>query len=274
MVEFLAARFLGLDDDRRAIVEFSGGRVPAYVLAGVPQLNDTVWVQVLDGVAFVHGPTVPKPDEGGILTASGGSAVVQTDIGDINASYDNGLLLLDPGDIVHLVWGPSGAWIDGIKVAYTPPAPPPPPITTPTVRTVEFGPIDSGSFQSGYGWRTNEVWSSASNQGGWFYGPAFRDTIPDAAVVHGAQIYLPPPTRLLGAMPFGRHDWDYKPGGAMTVHSTSTLPGTSGWVNIPTGLIDHLKQNPGGLGFNYGGYNIWPGTQRDGMSGRVRVTFG
>lgn len=274
MADFLAAIFRGLDTDRRALVEFSGGRVPAYVLAGIPPLNESVWVQVQDGVAFMHGPVIPKPDEGGVVTAAGGTATVQTDIGDVIARYDNGLLLLDPGDVVHMVWGPSGAWIDGVKVDYTPAPPPPPPTPAPTRRTVEFGAIDSGSFQPGYGWRTNEVWSSASNHGGWFYGSAIRDTIPDDAPISGAQIYLPPPVRLLGAMPFGRHGADSKPTGALTFADTSTLPGTSGWVNIPFSLIDHLKSNPGGLGFNYGGYNVWPGTQRDGQSGRLRVTFG
>lgn len=274
MTDFLAATFRGLDDEHRAIVEFSGGRVPAYALTTLPPLNETVWVQLAGSVAYMHGPVVPKPDEGGVVSASAGVAVVQTDIGDVTAAYDNGLLLLDPGDIVHMVWGPSGAWIDGVKTDYTPPTPPAPPAPEQTRRTVEFGAIDSGSYQSGYGWRTNEVWSSASNQGGWFYGSAIRDTIPDAAPIYVAQIYLPPPTKLTGARPFGRHDYDTKPGGALTVHAASTLGATSGWVDIPLTLIDHLRANPGGLGFDYGGYNIWPGTQRDGQSGRLRVTFG
>lgn len=274
MAEFLSAVFRGLDSDHRAIVEFGGGRVPAHALTTLPPVDETVWVQIESGVAFMHGPTVPKPDEGGVVEASTGVAVVQTDIGDVTAAYDNGLLLLDPGDIVHLVWGPSGAWIDGVKVNYTPPPPPPPPVPIVTRQTVEFGAVDSGSYQPGYGWRTNEVWSSANNQGAWFYGPTIRDTIPDGAPIHSAEIYLPTPVRLTGAMPFGRHDFDYKPGSAPTYYATSTLPGTAGWVPIPTYLIEHLKANPGGLGFAYGGYNIWPGTQRDGQSGRLRVTFG
>lgn len=272
-VRFLTGTFRGLDPDNRAVVDFSGGRVPAYPVSMVHLPGEQVWVQIVDGVAYMHGPVTPKPDEGEVVSASGGTAELKTTVGTVTANYDHGLLLIDPLDIVHLVWGPSGAWIDGVKVDFTPPPPPPPPITPVTRHTVEFSAVDSGSYQSGYGWRTNEVWSSANNMGGWFYGSQISDTIPDTAPIISAQIYLPNPNRLLGAMPFGRHNQAAKPGGALTFSDVITLGATSGWVNIPTTYIDYLKTNPGGFGFGYGGYNIWPGTQRDGQSGRVRVTY-
>lgn len=272
-VKFLAAVFRGLDADRRALVDFDGGRVPAYVLSGwPPPLNEAVWVQIVDGVAYMHGPTVPKPDEATVLTASGGVATLDTDIGPVTAAYLDGSTV-SSGDIVRLSWGPSGAWVLGVTTEAVPPAVPGAPGGGPGRRTVEFTAIDSGSYQSAYGWRTNEVWSSASNQGAWFYGSVIADTIPDSAGIVSAAIYLPLPTRLLGAMPFGRHGYGSKPGGAVSFAATSTLPGTSGWVPIPTTLIDHLKSNIGGLGFDYGGYNIWPGTQSDGQSGKLRITF-
>jgi hypothetical protein len=272
-VRFLPATYRGLDADNRALVDCDGGRVPAYVLPGMaPMLNEPVWVEIVDGVAYMHGPTTLRSDEGTIVTAADGVAELTTATGDVTASYENGIPLT-PGDVVRLSWGPSGAWIMGVAVEAVPPVVPPSTGGGGGRRTVEFTALDSGSFQPGYGWRTNEVWSSLSNRGAWFYGSQLRDTIPDSASIVSAQIYLPAPAKIVGGRPFGRHSFDSKPAGAITATDTSTLPGTSGWVDIPTSLIDHLKSNPGGLGFNNGGDNRWPGTQRDGQSGRVRVTF-
>lgn len=272
VVKFLPAVFRGVDSDRRALVDFDGGRVPAYPLLPLPALNENVWVSLVDGVAFMFGPTVPKPDEGTVLTAAGGSANVDTEIGTVQARYQDGSTV-SSGDVVRLSWSASGPWVLGVTAEYVAPSVPSAPGGGGGRRTVEFTALDSGSYQSGFGWRTNEVWSSASNQGGWFYGSSIADTIPDSASIVSAEIFLPAPTRLLGAMPFGRHGFGSKPGGALSFAGVTTLPGTSGWVPIPTALIDHLKANVGGLGFDYGGYNIWPGTQRDGQSGKVRVVF-
>ena len=269
-VRFLPGSFRGLDTDLRAIVDFSGGRVPAHVLGPVPAINDSVWVQIVNGVAYMHGPTTPKPDEGTIALAVSGTATVTTSIGDIEATYDDGLLLLDPGDVVRLLWGPSGAWILGVTVSALAPDVPPGPGGGSGRQTREFTAIDSGSWQSGFGWRTQDIWSSSNNKSGWFYGSQIVDTIPDTASIVSSQIFLPNPIRLSGARPFGRHAYTEKPGGEPTISATSTLPGTSGWVDIPTTLIDHLKANPGGLGFGFGGYNVWPG---GGQSGTVRVTY-
>jgi hypothetical protein len=272
-VRFLPAIYRGLDGDLRALVDFNGGRVPAYILPGMaPMLNESVWVEVVDGVAYLHGPTTLRSDEGTIVTAADGVAAVTTATGDATAAYEDGIPL-SPGDVVRLSWGPSGAWILGVAIEAVPPDVPPSPDSVGDRRTVEFSALDSGSYQPGYGWRTKDVWSSENNSGGWFYGTQIKDTIPDTASIVTAQIYLPAPTKLSGARPFGRHGHASKPGGALTFSDTSTLAGTSGWVDIPTSLIDHLKVNDGGLGFGTGGYNIWPGTQRDGQSGKVRVTF-
>lgn len=272
-VRILPAVYRGMDEDRRALVDFDGGRVPAYVLGGMaPMLNEPVWVQMVDGVAYMHGSTVPKPDEGTVLTAASGVANLDTDIGPVTARYLDGSTV-SSGDIVRLFWGPSGPWVLGVTTESTPADVPPVGSGSGGRQTIDFSSLDSGSYQSGYGWRINEVWSSASNAGAWFYGTQITDTIPDSAVIVSAAIYLPTPIRLLGAAPFGRHGYTWKPGGDPGITATSTLPGTAGWVAIPTSLIDHLKANPGGLGFDYGGYNIWPGRQIDGDSGRLRITF-
>lgn len=270
-VQVIPGFYRGLDG-LRALVDFSGGRVPAHPALGfIPEVNDPVWVAVVDGVAWMIGPTVLRPGNGEVVSESSGIAVVDTVIGEVSATYNSGSTL-SPGDQVKLYWN-EGCHIIGVR-SDSPVAPVPPPAGGGGggVQTITFSAIDSGSYQSGYGWRINDVWSSASNIGAWFYGTKIRDTIPDSAVINNAEIYLPL-VKDLGAFPFGRHDYATKPAGSISFSGVTTLPGKSGWVPIPTSLIDHLKVNTGGLGFGLGGYNIWAGTQRDGQSGTVRVTY-
>lgn len=271
-VRVIAGNYRGLDG-LRALVDFDGGRVPAhFATSWRPGLNDAVWVMVVDGVAWVLGPTAPLASDGTVLSVAAGLATINTDIGQIVATYNQGTTLTAGQQVKLLPHG--GYHVIGVKS--TSPPPPEVPVGPGTGGgrvTQTFTAIDSGSYQSGYGWRINDVWSSANNYGAWFYGTKIRDTIPDNAAIVSAEIYLPPPSRLTGARPFGRHPYASKPGGAPAISAAVTLPGTSGWVAIPTSLIDHVKVNGGGFGFDLGGYNIWPGTQRDGQSGAVRVTY-
>lgn len=270
-IRFLQGAYRGLDEFGRAIVDFSGGRVPAHILQGPPAVNDTVWVQVANGVAYMHGPTVPKPTMGTVESAISGVAQLTTRIGPVSAAYDDGLLLLDPGDVVRVLWDEHGAWVLGVAVEATAPDVPVAPGGSGGRKTAEFVPVDSGSWQAGFGWRTLDVWSSANNKGAWFYGTQIADTIPDSAVIVGEpEIFLPNPTKQTGARPFGRHAYASKPSGEPTITATSTLPGTSGWVKFPTSLIEHLRSNVGGLGFDLGGWWIWPA---GGQAGTVRVTY-
>lgn len=270
-VQVVSGFYRGLDG-LRATVDFADGRVPAYFTSAYrPEVNEPVWVMVADGVAYMLGSTVPKPADGEIVSEADGVAVVSTDIGDVRATFDLGRTFT-PGDKVRLSWH-GGCWIEGVRSDLPPnPDVPPAPGGGGGVQTVVFTAIDSGSYQEGYGWRTNDVWSSASNIGAWFYGNKIMDTIPDGAAILSAEIHLPQ-VRDLGAAPFGRHDAPWKPNGPVAVHQAGELPGRAGWVPIPTSLIDHLKSHPGGLGYALGGYNIWNGIQKDGQSGAVRVTF-
>lgn len=275
VTKVIPGNYRGLDGTR-ALVDFAGGRVPVNMAtAWRPEMNEAVWVLISDGVPYLLGPTVAKPYDGTIVSTSGGFAVVDTDVGQVTATYEYGASL-SAGQQVKLMWG-NGCHIVAVMSAVpTPPDPvdpPAPAAPTPTRVTRTITANSSSSYQSGYGWRTNDVWSSAHNQGLWFYGTKIRDTIPNTATIISAQIYLPHWKQLLGARPFGRHAYASHPGGAPTISATSTLPGTSGWVSIPTTLIDWLKVNTGGVGFDIGGYNIWPGTQSDGQSGALKITY-
>lgn len=275
VVKVIPGNYRGLDG-MQALVDFSGGRVPVnFATAWRPELNEAVWVMVVDGVPFLLGPTVPKPYDGTIVSVSGGFAVVDTDIGQVDATYEFGATL-SASQQVKLIWGNGCHIVSVMSAIPTPPIvpdPPAPPAPAPSTYTKTITANTSGSYQSGSGWWTNQVWSSAHNQGLWFYGAKIRDTIPDSATINSAKIYLPRPKQLLSSRPFGRHGYGSKPSGAPTISATSTLSGTSGWVSIPTSLIDWLKVNTGGVGFDIGGYNIWPGTQSDGQSGALRITY-
>jgi hypothetical protein len=183
----------------------------------------------------------------------------------------NGVTLV-ANDIVFLDWASNGLIVGRISTPVVPEPPEEPGTSTGGARTERFYADDSGAFQAGFGWRTNDVWSSASNIGAWFYGSKIRDTIPDGAAILSATINLPLQEQL-GTAPFGRHGADRKPSGTLAITATSALPGRSGEVAIPTSLIDHLKSNAGGLGFALGGRNVWRGTQRDSASGRLTVTY-
>ena len=72
----------------------------------VPQINESVWVDSVDGLLRLVGPTTPKPGIGVVetITTAGTSAVVQTDFG----SYTLTVAPTDPmptsGDTVGIHW--------------------------------------------------------------------------------------------------------------------------------------------------------------------------
>jgi hypothetical protein len=235
--------------------------------------GDPVRLERRGGALILIGPTRARSTTGRV-TATGTLTTVEYPNGSgvTQQMRRNSLYTPAVNDLVLIDW-PSGGTIvgkiDAITATPPPPTPPPPP---PQTYDVTFLAGDSGAFQSGFGWRTNDVWGSSNNQGGWFYGSQIRDTIPDSAVIKNAWIFLPLQQQVGNAM-FGRHGSESKPGGALSFSSTSNLGNRSGDVEISTSLIDHLKANPGGLGFDYGGYNIWRGTQKDGRSGALRVIY-
>lgn len=259
-----------------AIATVIQGNSTLQVRSAAPTLppGSAVRLERRDGQLILIGPANPPSTVGLIFTigttctveyppGSGVTAVLPRDAG-----YSPTV-----GDTVLLSWTDQGGFIVG-KWSTSPTAKVPdlPPVAPAQTYDQVFTAIDSGSYQGGYGWRTNEVWSSASNIGAWFYGTKIHDSIPDSALILNAWIYLPL-RQQVGAAPFGRHGYDYKPGGSLGFAGITDLGARSGWVAIPTSLIDHLKANVGGLGYDIGGYNIWAGTQQDGQSGAVRVIY-
>lgn len=257
----------------RALVDFEGGRVPVQPAAAItPVVNDSVWVLIVDGLALMLGTTIMKPGEGTVVTVAVDSITVDTVIGQVTATYDAGAPI-SAGNIVKLLWN-EGCHVVGVKAgSVPPPIPPPAPGAGGGRVTQTFTAVDSGSHRSANGWWTNDVWASSSNRGLWFYGTKIKDTIPATAKIIAAEIYVPNPKNLTGARNFSYHGYASRPAGAPTVTTVTTLAGTSGWVPIPTSIVDFLKANVGGVGFNTGGENTWPGVQSDGQSGALRITY-
>lgn len=272
-VRIIPGNYRGIDDGR-ALVDFNGGRVPANTMGVMPAVNDPVWVAIVDGVPFMVGPTEPRMSEGSVVSASAGVATVSTDAGQVTARYNSSVLTLSPSDVVFLLWGAT-PWIPGVLSAASTPEVPSAPGGTGARVTKTFTALSSRSYDSNYSsWWTNDVWSSANNKGLWFYGSKIRDTIPDSASIVKAEIYLPlKADPFNGSPPLGRHGYASQPAGAPTISSAAVVSGKSGWVTIPASLIDHLKSNTGGLGFNTSSQTIWYGTNADGQSGAVRVTY-
>lgn len=256
-----------------ATVDQAGRRLLVRSVTQSPvRAGDSVRLSLTNNELVMLGPTSTRSVTGRVLAAGNPASVEYPNGSGVTAVLPvmNGLTLA-VNDIVYLDWGSGGLVVGRISIPIVPPTPPADPGAGGSeTRTERFDAIDSGSYQ-GY-WRTNDVWSSASNYGAWFYGSKIRDTIPDNARIDSASINLLL-DKELGAFPFGRHGFDEKPSGPLEIVATSTLPKRNGEVAIPTSLIDHLKANPGGVGFGIGGYNIWRGTQRDGSSGRLTVTF-
>lgn len=244
------------------------------VSAYPPIQGEPVRLERRGGEVLLLGPSVPRSALGRV-TATGtpritveypsGSGVTQ------QMPY-NPLYSPTVNDIVVINWESGGAVIcklTAVPNVITPdvPAPPSPSIFHPE----PFTAIDSGSFNTSR--RNNNVYASDSFTSGWFYGSTVNDTIPDTALIISARIYLPA-IQIGGAMPnLGYHSNATAPSGSLTVSGAAALSARSGWVPIPTSLIDVLKASNSGLGFNHGGYNIYKAVATDGLSGALDITY-
>lgn len=276
-VRVAAGDYRGLhpDGSLRAVVDFDGGRVPAYFQTPWrPVVNDPVWVQVVDGVAWLMGPTSPRASDGTVVSVAGGIAVITTDVGEITATYEQGTTLT-AGQQVKLQ-SHGGYHVLGVK-STSPVAPPPAPGGGGggvTEVTQTFTAVDAGSFQ-GYWW-TGRVIAGSSNEGVWLYDYKIPWTIPSTAQGVSIEIYLNP-TQIQGANPiFTLHSYGAKPAGSPGLSGGTAFAVTgAGWYPLPIEWIDSLKAGGGaaGVGLNHGGYNIFASLAQDPQSGALRIRY-
>jgi hypothetical protein len=259
-------------DGIRGVVDVGGGRIPADMAGYIPDINETVWVLFLNGTALILGPSVPKAGKGTIVGPPSGNLVqVDTVVGRLTIPYANGLTL-SAGQVVKLGAANDGYFVYAImSTSPAAPTPPPAPGGGGGTQTQIFMPTDAGSY--GSRWWTNQVYSSDSNIGAWFYGSQIADTIPDGATIQSIEINISIYSLSYQAPNFGVHGSASKPGGAVGLSLVTGVSIASGFIGLPTSFGDYLKANVGGVGINHGGYAILNSLASDPASGALRIRW-
>lgn len=266
-VGYVVGTFVRMDG-QYAIVNIGPNTVPVAVSGFYPPaVGMFVQIERRNGVMIVTGPAQQLNPMGKIKAVGSPKATVTVDGKDYVLGMRDGY---SPavGDDVEINW--ATGIIQG-KVTAT--ATPEPPETVGSGTTAFSGMVvqayDSGNFWSGR-WNSNDPRASTNNRGAWFYRGALRDSLRGASNLSG-EIYLPP-LRLAGSVQMGLHSFAEK-GGAPGGSSFATLPSASGWVPLPAGFAEWLRDNVGGVVVDSSnGDNRWRGRASDGYSGAMRFS--
>jgi hypothetical protein len=262
-------------DGVRVVVSLGGKQVVLpFVGVSLPPEGHSVQVESRGAQVVVTGAASPLPGVG-VVTGSGSSMVTVSAWGSSYTLRYAAAYAPVVGDEVSIIWSADGGLVQD-RVSFRTPTPAPlPPVAVPSsaFQPGPFTATGSGSYSSR--WFTDDVYASSSNTGGWWYGAKIRDTIPDFAQVTGASIFLAP-RRVAGSSPVLRlHTSESQPDGPLAfIGAPSSVTGPrTGWVSIPLAWVDYLKANPGGIGFEHGGYSIFRGTGSDRLSGALDITW-
>jgi len=237
-----------------------------------PQIGGSVQVEWRDGRAAVIGPAVTRNPMGTITGTGSPKAEVTVD----------GVAYLLPyeawytpvvSDLVSVDWQRE-VIVGALSVAPDVPDVPIPPGggSTPFDLTVRAN--NSGKWDTTYSnwWGGSEVWASNNNNGIWVYGNDVLGSVGAAASFSSIEIYLPLIGQA-GSCVVGVHDHPSIPGGAPSIHSTSTLSPRGGWVTIDISYAPYVSAGGRGIGVAApsGGYNRWAGVGSDSLSGALRI---
>lgn len=273
-------RYVG-NEGMSALVDLGEQRIPVqFATPFVPEIGEPVWVDSIDGVLRLTGPTRPKPGVGVVLTISGTNAVVRTDFGDFAMTVAPTDPMPTSGETVGISWS-SQPWCTLLVDIPEPPPPPPPPPSTgggvPEVKVAEFRAIDAGSTDRGSTrWWTGQPYASNSTFGAWFYGTQIKDTVPAGAAFVSLEIYVSYQQRQGGAPRFALHQSPRKAGVPLMSGYVDWAP-PGGWQTPPLAFdwFNGLKAGAPwwGVGLNQGGYNKFSSLAQDGMSGALRIRW-
>lgn len=234
-----------------------------------PAAGMTVQVEWRGGRPVVSGPARPL-NPVGVITSPGTPRATVTVDGQAFLLYVRAGYAPSLGDTVTVNWA-SGIIEGAVTGTESQPAPPEaPPIAQPFAHLVVRA-TDSGRFQSS--WWGKAPWASNNNRGIWTYGARVVDALRGANVTR-AEIHLPLLSQL-GNASLGLHSHGSIPGGAPSINLNHPLPigGRSGWVELPAGWGEWLRDNVGGIGVFApgGGYTQWAGVDTDpAWSGALR----
>lgn len=271
-VELPVATFIEAKDDGTVQVDFGAGPVTVYSAGSFEPLPGTSvrCIRVKSGALMV-GPARPVSSIGTVTATGSPTITVTTSIGSMQLPY---VTSYTPAvfDQVLIDWASGGIVIG--KPTAVPSADYTPEAGETSTYTADFRASDSGSYQSG-SWWTEDVYCSASNIGAWFYGTAIADTIPDAATIAQAQVYVPEYYNEFPASlaTIGLHDLATKTG-APTVTDAVEISAGTGWKTLPIAFGDALKTGTKkGLGTDHGGYHKWRSRTADADSGLLRIEW-
>lgn len=261
-------------DGVRGTVDVGGGRIPADFAGYRPEVGEDIRILIINGTATILGPAKLKSGQGTVAAPPSGNLVkVTTEAGDITVPYAAGLSL-SVGQQVKLGAANEGQFVFAVmSTSPTPAAPPPPPSGGGGLQTQIFNAIDAGSYRSGNGWWTAEVYASDTNDGAFFYGSKITDTIDDAATIKSIEIFISIRKSGPQAPNWGYHGSPTKPGGNVALSGLSSIPISNGWIALPVGFADYLKANAGGVGIHQGGYQILNSLAADPQSGALRISW-
>jgi hypothetical protein len=271
------ATFVGADG-QYAVVDLGGQRISVqFACAYVPEVNEPVWVDGVDGMLRLTGPTQPKPGLGVVVSLPDVDHVlVDTAFGPVTMPFHDGDEL-DTGDIVGILWS-SGPKC--FKMSTSPEYVDPPSLPSgggADVKTVEFRAIDAGSTDRGAArWWNAQPWASNTTFGAWFYGGQIKDTVPASAEFVSLEFYVSRVQDQGGAPRFTLHSDPVKAGvPAMSAYVEWDPP--NGWQTPPNAQewFDALKAGGPryGVGTNQGGYSKFSSLAQDGLSGALRVKW-
>lgn len=268
--------FVGADG-QRALVDLGGERVSVqFATAFVPEVNEPVWVDAIDGVLRITGPTTPKPGLGVVIAVDGDFVIVDTAFGSKRMPFLFGQELAI-GDVVSIVWS-SGAACFKLSTSPDPIEPPSPPSGGGSeIKTAEFRAVNAGSTDRGSArWWQSQPWASNTTYGAWFYGGQIKDTVPAGAVFESLEFYVSWQSRYGGAPRFTLHS-DPLPAGVPAMSSPWEWTPGDGWQTPPDAAAWFNALKAGGdrygVGLNQGGFNKFSSLAQDGMSGAIRIRW-
>lgn len=242
-----------------------------------PILGDDVRLLRIDKQFVMLGPTRARATVGRV-TATGaprctveyppGSGVSQL------MGYPKGSTPV-VGDVALIDW-PSGGTVIALvtqAAGVSAPTDPTPPPAAQTGRQV-FTALDSGQYAKGGGLQSNDVYASTSTRSLWVYGTKIADTIPDGATITSIAINVSPLRDSGNAPRFGTHALAGMPGTSPTIDNLTSVNKPNGRVELPLSFGNLLKTGAAlGIGVDGAGYAIFRGTQKDGQSGALDISW-
>jgi hypothetical protein len=260
-VGFQTARFVRMDGSL-AVVNIGSNSVALPCVGFYPPVPDmVVQLEKRGGQLIVTGPAKQLNPNGVMLSAGTPRADVSVD----GVTFTLGMrddYTPVVGDPVEINWT-TGIIQGKVKGADVPAPPPEKPQQQQSVDGLLLTANDSSKFYGPTGaWTGSMPWASPSNTGAWFY-PDARQSLAGITFSRPAEIFLPP-VQLQGQVQVGVHAHVSRPSGAPVVTGWQNVSGTQGWVSLPDGFAEALRDSGGGIAVRCSnGFNKWRGLQPD-----------